>query len=562
MFFLWLMVPFHGDFLARIGQLPFALLTAVTLYAMARQLGATPEHAVYPSVFFLLARPVLEQAVGADVDLVCASMFLTSLYLGILAMESNEVRDWILCGVSLGLYWGSKYLALVYTPIFLLLFVARGLRVSRAARVVWTIPGVMVLALPWYARNWVIAGSPLYPSSLSVAGLTLAQGAFGRGAMSNSVFHTDDVTLFPAMAAHAFGPAFFLLWIPVVILGGGLMAWRRWWPHAVVLLAPLLMVPLYWFGFPVNIDSRFLLPAIGPALVPVAFVFRGHRTWNICAHAILLLGMAWALIGMHASIPATLPWFMGGWLALDGLLQSNVVVSFLLVAAMMSAVWWISWTRTRWAALMMAGIVGVSAVGLTLGGQWWCGSPSCEYLDTTSPYIRPNLVTAWQWLTANVQHSIVAYTGNNLPYPLSGDQLTNLVRYVNIDGHPRWTFHDYDRAYRTGRFAPVPPLLATSSGELRTLPPHAGPRDDAARPRYERVEGVRDLWISNLQTFKVTHVFVAALTAYDIDYVWHNDGGFPIEDEWARRDPSAFHLIYENPQVRIYAVALPAKSGV
>jgi hypothetical protein len=75
------------------------------------------------------------------------------------------------------------------------------------------------------------------------------------------------------------------------------------------------------------------------------------------------------------------------------------------------------------------------------------------------------------------------------------------------------------------------------------------------------MEGFRDGWISNLQTFGVDRLFISSLSAYEIDYVWHNDGGFPIEDEWAKTDPRSFRLIYENPQVRIYEVALPAKTG-
>ena len=43
-------------------------------------------------------------------------------------------------------------------------------------------------------------------------------------------------------------------------------------------------------------------------------------------------------------------------------------------------------------------------------------------------------------------------------------------------------------------------------------------------------------------------------------HVAHNDGGFPIEDDWARADPSTFTLIYENPQIRIYAVRAGAQT--
>src|SRR5262249_48970370 len=174
----------------------------------------------------------------------CASMFLATAYFGLIAVDSNARRDWLLWGICFGLYLGSKYLALVYSPILVLLALAR--RPTR--RMLWAVPGIAVFALPWYLRNWIVAGSPLYPASLQVAGVTLARGAFTHAAMVNTVFHTSDVRLLPVMAAHAFGPTLFLVWLPFAILGSVEMVRRGWWPHGVLALVPFAMVPLYWFG--------------------------------------------------------------------------------------------------------------------------------------------------------------------------------------------------------------------------------------------------------------------------------------------------------------------------
>ena len=50
------------------------------------------------------------------------------------------------------------------------------------------------------------------------------------------------------------------------------------------------------------------------------------------------------------------------------------------------------------------------------------------------------------------------------------------------------------------------------------------------------------------------------MEADEIDYEWHNEGGFPIEDDWARSDPGLFHLVFDNGQVRVYTVVLPQDS--
>jgi len=551
LFFLWLMLPFHGDLLARIGQLPFALLAAITLYLLALRVGASSHEAVYPPIFFLLSRPIVEQIVGANVDLICAAMFLTSIYLGILAVDRDRTRDWILWGVSVGLYAGTKYLALIYLPV-LLVFLAVP---PRSARRFWAFPAIAAFALPWYARNWIVTGSPIYPASLSIAGLTIARGAFTRAAMLNTVFHSNDPRLLAPILAHAFGPTLFVVWMPAAVVGGYVIASRGWWPHAFVVLVPAVMLALFWFASPVNVDSRFLMPAIGLALLPFAGLFRrGRRAWNRALHGVCLAAMAWILVGARASLPASTPWFMDGWLALDGLVPWRFVPWFVGIGLVAAGVWRLGELRPRWALSCATIVFACATTALTAGAGRWCGSRPCSYLDTTSPYIRQGLLEGWEWCAAHIDRATIAYTGINLPYPLTGRQLTNRVVYANIDGRPRWRFHDYDRAYRAGRFDPMPPLLATSSGELLPVSRRLGPRDDALRPRYERMQGLRDAWIDNLRQLHVNALFVSELSAYEIDYVWHNDRGFPIEDEWARADPRTFTLIYENDQARVYAV--------
>ena len=134
LFLMWLMLPVHGDLVARVGQLPFAALGAVAVYGLARRLGAAPEHAVYPSACFLMARPVFEQAIGANVDVICASMFAASIYLGVVAVDRDTRGDWILWGISAGLALGTKFLALVYLPVLLLLPVAHAVAGRRSGR--------------------------------------------------------------------------------------------------------------------------------------------------------------------------------------------------------------------------------------------------------------------------------------------------------------------------------------------------------------------------------------------------------------------------------------------
>ena len=128
--------------------------------------------------------------------------FLTTLYLIVAASELDRPADWALAGVSLGLFLGQQVPRARLHPVILLLVFAHGIR----RRLLWALPTATAFALPWYARNWLVAGSPIYPASLAVGGVTLARGAYDRAAMLNTVFHTSELRLFPVMVAHAFGP--------------------------------------------------------------------------------------------------------------------------------------------------------------------------------------------------------------------------------------------------------------------------------------------------------------------------------------------------------------------
>jgi hypothetical protein len=553
LFFLWLMLPFHGDLIARFGQFPFLLLIGVTLYAIARRIGARPEHAVYAGVFCFLSRPIVDQAVGADVDLVCAATFLTSLYLGIVAVDTNERRDWALWGISLGLYWGSKYLAIVYTPVFLLLALMGRTRM----KALWALPGVIAFALPWYLRNWLAAGSPIYPASLKIAGVTIAQGAYTREAMMHSVFHTTDLRLFPVMAAHAFGTPLFLVWIPFGLIGAASIVTRQAaWPGRYVLSSLLLMIPLHWFGVPDNVDSRFLLPAAAAATVLLAFPFGTRKTWNGFVHGLYGAAIVWILIGMNAELRAEVPWYMGGWLTLEGLVSRGFLAAFFAISLVAAWGWYVAARKMHRFLLPMLAIASIAGVAVVIGSETSCAPFRCDFLQVSSPFIRSTMFYAWSWVRDNAHGATFAYTGNNLPYPLFGEQLTNRVYYVNLDHHSSWRFHDYDRAHRKhpGNVPSTP--LARSSGVLMAALEFDGSWSGTARPRYERMDGNREAWTGNLKALGVDHLFVSVLSAYEIDYLWHDAEGFPIEQQWAQARPDEFSLVYENPQVRIYTVRL------
>jgi len=402
-----------------------------------------------------------------------------------------------------------------------------------------------------------VAGSPIYPSSLSIAGFTVAQGAYTHAAMANSILHSTEIRYLPVMLSLAFGTTVFFFWIPGALVG----AWRLLssgprWPHVFLLVAPMVMAFLNWFAVPDNLDCRFLLPVTMLAWLPVVFAFGRTRIWNGVVHVVLIAGLLWIAVGWHGELPVEpLPWPIGNWLTFGGFVGAPYVLIFLgLAAATIVLVRWTGVGARHFLTVLTALTIAAGA-SLALTSRRWCPPDGCDFLELSPTYIHTPTLLAWAWVRDHVSNATIAYAGNNLPYPLTGERLTNRVRYVNIDYHQNWRFHDYDRFHRRTRAtAPADSLLAVSSGMLKPLPDPPQWHSDAVRPRYERMQGDRAVWINNLKTAGVRYLFVSALSVYERDFMWHTADGFPIEDEWARTSANAFRVVYENSDVRIFEV--------
>jgi hypothetical protein len=512
LFFLWLMLPFHGDLLARVGQFPFYGLCTLTLYALARTFGSSPQRAIYAGGLFLLARPVVEHAVGANVDLVFSAVFLTAVYFGLTASETGKRSDVLLWGVSVGLCLGTKFLGVVYLPLLLPFVFTR--RVRR--HVIWVLPGIAALAAPWYLRNWVFAGSPVYPVSLAFAGLTLAPGAWERTVLNNSGWeHVTDPALLPGIVQQqAFGTDLLVAWLPFALLGTwALVRARRWVPLALALAMPAAMVALFWYVVPYNAAAaaRYLFPAVALSMLLAPHAFQVHERLAPFLHAGFGAAVLW-LVGMSAQ-----PLVTGRYALLYAALAGLVVVS------------WRAWSRNLATFVVL---FGTTCAATFLASVQSCPGAGCPLLQM-SPFDRPTLFAGWAWVEQHATPATIAYAGNNIPYRLLGSHLENGVYYVNIDRHLEWRYHDYARA-------------------ARRHPDYKPP--ETPNPPYYRQQGHPDAWIANLRRLDVDHVFVTRLSPLETDHFWHDDAGFPIEAAWAEAHPQLFTLVYENPEVKIYSV--------
>jgi len=253
-------VAAHGTtFLAWVG-------TALALLAAGTRLGAKTAGVMAAALWIGSPTALAFGTVGyVDVPL---TFFVTLAGLCWIVYAREPRRRWAaLAGLFAGAAGATKYSGLFFIAAFA---VAMGLASppGRRLRSVALFAGLAALiCLPWYARNFIVSGDPLFPFLGQVfpnrfwnAGDLAAQMSDLQRQASHS--WRDFLLLWGRLAFNqgifvgpedVFSPA---LWIPLPIL-----LWARWKsvPERALLLIALAFVCLWFFGSP---SGRYLLPAI------------------------------------------------------------------------------------------------------------------------------------------------------------------------------------------------------------------------------------------------------------------------------------------------------------
>jgi len=193
MLFAWAML-LRSDVAAKLLHAGFGLLLVGLVYAMTRRLFG--KKAAWPAVLVLASMPMLGTlAAWAYNDLALAFYQLAALYAVVndqLSMNNEQLKDrpssvvirhpyLILSGLFAGLAMGLKYTSFV-TPLVIagLILATRpssfALRpsslITRHSVYRLTLFAVIacITAAPWYLKNWIFTGNPVYPFLYSIFG--------------------------------------------------------------------------------------------------------------------------------------------------------------------------------------------------------------------------------------------------------------------------------------------------------------------------------------------------------------------------------------------------------
>lgn len=565
LWFTWLMAGWGGDRLAKVGQAPFWGLSGVTAYALARRLGAGSSSALIATAWFLTSTPLLLFAFEANVDMIFVAGYLLAAYFFV-RYDFDDARGSTLAigALAAGGALGSKTIGVVFVPVLLGLAALAVWRrrttfLERAGHLVLVFTLPLVMAGFWYGRNVWLTGNPLYPLHLAVGGKVWLSGWYDRLAMRSSPYYlaVEDWRSLWDVVMGVIDPHLAPFWF-AAILGLWSLKARRTERDAGVWICSLLAilnVALYWFLIPYRTQQRFMLPAVGLAVVPLARLLDRSRWLRIAALGLLAMhvlmsqnwpfdsGSApWDLSRLIPDVTTGIFFMPHVALMSPGRSESNHLIGLVAIALLGVGSLGVAWAwsraqgssmrlRSRWLCAVLASL---GLFGIT------CGLFFPFDLDPRrrSYPVFPDYYLGWLDLETRVGASgaKIAYAGTNIPYYLMGAGLRNEVCYVNVDGRRSWLLHDYHRE-------------AKAKGE---------PTWPDSRPGWDRLHPDYPGWLAALHQENVQILVVARANPDEGRHNIADAEQFPIERTWADRHPESFVPLYGvvegDPRMRIYRV--------
>jgi 4-amino-4-deoxy-L-arabinose transferase-like glycosyltransferase len=185
------MLMVSGDVSTHVVQFLCMLATAAAVFAICERFG--DRRAAVLGVALWLSNPLVHyQAASAYVDL-GYTLFTILAILAFEAWRDTDSRRWIAAsGILVGFAAGTKYLGLIWLGMLVLATWAsapRGRRLARAA--LFTVMALASMA-PWYLRNAVVTGNPIFPL---IAGWVRSANRPAGAAWAGSASWVSDNTL-------------------------------------------------------------------------------------------------------------------------------------------------------------------------------------------------------------------------------------------------------------------------------------------------------------------------------------------------------------------------------
>jgi hypothetical protein len=520
----WMLAPVGNDVLARYVEAPPLVMIFVVSMQIARCLGASNTIAAALALAAACARPFLSQVILAKDDLFVTAFFAMS----ILSLAKPRLQDRLgplRLGASLGLFLATKYTALLSLPLLLLCIDApyrAGWRWRQHSIAIFV---ALFLAGPWYVRNLILTGNPIFPTEMRIGSVTILPG------MMQMLRSDRLVGIRNIWSTFTEGYYSLIAWPTMIVLALWAATWLRG-ARAMLrepLVRALLLGPLVGIAIFVSIspyaEIRFTYPSM-LLLVLAPALLLGHLRNQLVAMAIALI-VAASLIGTSFK-----PAAWGG-----VLLDAAIFVTASVVATTMIELFLIGRDR-RDHNLMRISVFGATTGILAIAGYGYVnwlsyleGLRTVHYADFWTNTLSYGAIgQAWQHVRNELPPGEkLAYTNTYFVYPLQGFDLDRPVVYVPVRREVR-------------DVADLNHFSAATTGE--SIPTQIVPLTIR--------DADRDTWLANLRASGAKFLLVGK------ENIAHPGEPFEAPElAWAQQDPARFRRVFDNPAASIFAITWP-----
>jgi len=265
---------------AKLFHLLMGILTALSVFSFSRRYFNL-QLSIMASTICFLTPGIFTQATYAYVDLASTFFMFLSVYSFFLWFNSGSKRWIVLVGVFCGITMSVKYMG-VHTCITLMLgllvaiFCSKKLRLTAGIKIIMIFAGFIILvAMPWYVKSFVILDNPVYPFMAKLFGGTAWKFEFppissiGMGSgFARYIFAPWSLTMYPGNYGgeeSQIGPLFISI-IPAVFI-----IRRVETPLKYLIVFSLTFFVLWLLGYHV---VRYLTPIVPMMSLALVFIYK------------------------------------------------------------------------------------------------------------------------------------------------------------------------------------------------------------------------------------------------------------------------------------------------
>jgi len=514
LFYLWLIFPFKSVFLADLGQFPFFVIAAISVYGISRKIGLNRTYAFYSAALFILIPNFFKQLQIAYVDAMVGSLFLVAVNFLLLLKNKFNLGNALIYGLSLGLLIGTKTVALPYSVLLIIPFLVISIKNYKRADL-----GVVVMfcLLAFggfsYFRNLIVTGNPLYPLDFNLFNLHIFKGVMDK-AVYSSHFIGSDYSFSKMMFHEGLGVQSLLLILPGIFLSLPLAFFRRRkeldFNRVYLLILPILIYLVYRFIIPLG-NLRYLYALMGLGVVLGFYAVDILKINKLAVNTLVLLCVL-------ASISELAK-------------RQELVSSIILTAALFIGLINLKRIKMQGRLITVSILFVLLTVGFLLRAEVFYKTNEFPRYSKMVKYsgFWPDAAKAWDWLNRNTSGNNIAYTGRAVPFPLYGGGFKNNVYYISVNKTQPAKLHYFDNS----RYEYGPGFESL----LKTIEQDNNYR---GRPGY-------NIWLENLRKLNTDYLFVYSLQQTKSTI-------FPLEDNWAMTNTDKFKSVFTNNTIHIYKI--------